>query len=77
MCFPYRLDNDGESQNTDIAQPLSVRALSVAPLTDVALTGRTSLSRDDMFSGNRGQQFFECLGKTVDAFVDEHCGDPI
>ena len=27
MCFPYRLDNDGESQTSDIAQLLSVRAL--------------------------------------------------
>ena len=30
MCFPYRLDNDGESQTSDIAQLLSVRALSFA-----------------------------------------------
>ncbi|MEG3147404.1 hypothetical protein U1839_22345, partial [Sphingomonas sp. RT2P30] len=27
ICFSYRLDNDGESQPTDIAQPLSARAL--------------------------------------------------
>ena len=28
MCFSYRLDNDGESQLTDIAQHLFVRALN-------------------------------------------------
>ncbi|MEG3147220.1 hypothetical protein U1839_21415, partial [Sphingomonas sp. RT2P30] len=28
ICFSYRLDNDGESQPTDIAQPLSARALT-------------------------------------------------
>ncbi|WP_226018237.1 hypothetical protein, partial [Novosphingobium sp. FKTRR1] len=30
MCFLHRLDNDAESQPTDIAQPLFARALIVA-----------------------------------------------
>ncbi|MEG3147276.1 hypothetical protein U1839_21700, partial [Sphingomonas sp. RT2P30] len=36
ICFSYRLDNDGESQPTDIAQPLSARALTLTEQNNYA-----------------------------------------
>ncbi|MEG3146319.1 hypothetical protein U1839_16830, partial [Sphingomonas sp. RT2P30] len=37
ICFSYRLDNDGESQPTDIAQPLSARALMLAGMRHLTI----------------------------------------